>query len=95
MGIYLLDDNYLLVGHYNPGDLIKLGDPNASWVLYDLTSKSRAYNIENSPILSPFKRYATKDDLLYLYFDPDEAEMNQSNGRIEVFSLVFDENAEL
>lgn len=94
-GTYLLNDEYLLVGHHNPGDMIKLGDPNASWLLYDLTSKSRAYNIENSSILSPFKGFATKDSLLYVYSDPDEGEMNQSNGRFEVFSLVFDEHADL
>ena len=94
-GMYILNDEFLLVGHYNPGDVVKFGDADASWILYDITSKSRAYNIENSTTLSPYKRYATKDSLLYVYSAPEEGEMNESNGRIEIFSLVFDEHAEL
>ena len=94
-GMYLLNDEFLLVGHYNPGDMVKFDDPNASWILYDITSKSRAYSIENSSILSPYKKYTTKDSLLYVYSAPEELELDESNGRIDVFSLVFDEHAEL
>lgn len=93
-GIYLLSDEFLLVGHYNPGDIVKFGEPNASWILYDITSKNRAYNIGNSSFLSPYQKYATKDSLLYAYSAPDELELNKSNGRIDVFSIVFDEHVE-
>lgn len=84
--MHLVGDRYLLVGYQNPGEKIWL-------CVYDLAlgSVNHWYSLdeESLDLLNYTLPFGTKGEHLYLYFLPQEEELDTSNGQIAAYALTF------
>lgn len=85
-GFFLLNDQYLLLGYANDGDV------KATWIIFDINNINKPISFEkkSEEILSYNTRRlcAVRDDLLYTYSEPIEEEFEESNGYIEEYTFI-------